>query len=137
MSILIVGGGSVGNGLAEALQDRGEEVVLIEKMRSRAGELSSRMPKVTVIHGDGDEPIILEEARISHATAVAAVTDQDEDNLIVCLLARREYGVGRTIARVNEPSNAWLFGERFGVDEAFPAGSADPVDLAGRLARRP
>jgi trk system potassium uptake protein TrkA len=66
--------------------------------------------------GDGTAPEILEEADIRQADVVAAVTGADETNLVVLNLARFEFGVRRTIGRVNNPKNAWLYGQEMGVD---------------------
>jgi len=71
---------------------------------------------VTVVCGDGDEPYVLDEANARSADAIVAATGHDEDNLVVCLLGKLEYNAPLTIARINNPANAWLFTERFGVD---------------------
>lgn len=133
MFVLVVGGGSVGEGLANALVTAGHEVALIERGHRRARELGERLAGVRIVHGDGDEPAVLEAAGISHAGAVAAVTNEDEDNLVACLLGRREYGVPATFARVNNPRNEWLFTERFGVDLAVSEDSLDVAHLAATM----
>lgn len=130
MQVLIVGGGRLGAALAGSLEEKGHAAVVVEKDAGRADELRTAHPRTTVVHGDGDEPAVLERAGISHAGAVAAMTDEDEDNLVACLLARREYGVAATYARVNDQRNAWLFGERFGVDQTVAAAGLDVRALA-------
>ena len=136
MFVLIIGGGRIGAGLAAALVELGVEVGIVEKNEARADEIRDSLGTVEVTHGDGDEPVVLESAHVSRAQIVAAMTDDDEDNLVACLLARREYAIPWTVGRVNNPKNAWLFGQRFEVDEAAPADSLDVVGLAEHLAAR-
>lgn len=119
MFIIIAGGGKVGANLAAQLHAEGHRVTVIEQHSDRIARLADLFPDLHVIHGDACEPVILETAQIGIANAVAAVTGDDEDNLVVCLLARREYGVTTTAARVNDPRNEWLFDERFGVDHTI------------------
>lgn len=133
MFVLIVGGGNVGEGLAQALLTGGHEVAIIEQRHRRSQALAERLPDVHIVHGDGDEPAILETAGISRAQAVAAMTNQDEDNLVACLLGRREYGVPATFARVNNPRNEWLFTQRFGVDLAISENNLDISGLASAV----
>lgn len=133
MNALIVGGGRIGLAIAEALLAEGHDVTVVEKSSAVAEKLRDSLPAAEVVHGDGDEPVVLEQARIMHAQVVAAVTDEDEDNLVTCLLAKREYAVGRTFARVNTATNEWLFGERFGVDEWLSAERIEPADVARRM----
>lgn len=116
MKVLIVGGGQVGSNLAKMLSSEGHLVTLIEVDRAKCAQLGERVGDVRIMCGDGDEPYLLEEADIRSAEAVIAATGDDEDNLVVCLLAKYEYGVAHTMARVNNPKNEWLFTERFGVD---------------------
>lgn len=134
MNILVVGAGRIGAALADALASAGHQVVVVEKVAEVAQRLRERMPGVEVVHGDGDEPVVLERANISRADVVAAMAHEDEDNLVACLLAKREYGVRSTFARVNQQSNEWLFGERFGVDSWMSAERIDPGALARQLA---
>ena len=136
MFVLIIGGGRVGAGLAAALVDRSVAVAIGEKNEARADEIRGSLGGVDITHGDGDEPVVLESAHVSRAQVVAAMTDDDEDNLVACLLARREYAIPWTVGRVNNPKNAWLFGKRFEVDEAAPSDSLDVVRLAERIAVR-
>jgi trk system potassium uptake protein TrkA len=119
MFILIAGGGKLGSNLATMLREADHEVTVVEQNAERAAQVAEQHPDVHVVHGDACEPVILEAAHVSRADAVAAVTGDDEDNLVVCLLGRREYGVDLSIARVNDPRNEWLFDARFGVDIAI------------------
>jgi len=119
MFILIAGGGKLGASLATMLREAHHEVTVIEQDAGRIQQITEEHPDITVVHGDACEPVILETADISRADAIAAATGDDEDNLVVCLLGRREYDVNLTIARVNDPRNEWLFDKRFGVDVAI------------------
>ncbi len=74
-----------------------------------------------MIHGDACEPGILEAAGAHNADLLLASTGEDEDNLVIALLAKRQFAVPRTLARVNDPDNTWLFDQRWGVDVALPA----------------
>jgi trk system potassium uptake protein TrkA len=116
MNGIIVGGGKTGAQLTRRLLDEGHQVKLIE-CRAEAGErLRKELPGDTVVTGDGSSPAILEEAGILSTQVLAAVTGEDEANLVITTLARYEYNVPRIIARVNNPRNAWLFMPEMGVD---------------------
>ncbi len=119
MFIIICGGGKVGANLATRLTEEGHRTTVIEQNGDRVERLADLFSELHVIHGDACEPVILETAQVSQADAIAAVTGDDEDNLVVCLLARREYNVGTTAARINDPRNEWLFDARFGVDHTI------------------
>lgn len=116
MFTVIVGGGKVGSHLAKTLAAEGHRVGLIEVDPDRCALLEDLMEGVTVTCGDGDEPYVLDEADVRNADALVAATGHDEDNLVVCLLGKLEYNVKLTVARINNPSNAWLFTSKFGVD---------------------
>lgn len=116
MFAVIVGGGKLGSNLASLLVEAGHRVTVVEQDHERVMTLEALDGGYSIVHGDGCEPVILESAHISRADVVAAVTGDDEDNLVVCLLGRREYDVDMTVARVNDPRNEWLFDRRFGVD---------------------
>ncbi len=119
MYIVIVGGGKVGSYLARMLKETGYEVTLVEERKEQVVKVLEDQPELNVILGDGCEPYILDEARVLKADAVVAVTGHDEDNIVVCMLAKLEYEVPNTIARINNPKNEWLFRESFGVDVAL------------------
>ena len=116
MNVVVVGGGKVGSNLARMLGAESHAVTLVEIDRAKCGVLRPALPNIRVMCGDGDEPSVLEDADVRASDVVVAATGDDEDNLVVCLLAKFEYGVLHTMARVNNPKNEWLFGERFGVD---------------------
>ncbi len=120
MKVVIAGGGSVGRFIAEQLTSGGHEVVLIDQDKAvvkRAGA-SGEPVGVEWLHGDACEVSTLTDARCSEADVVAAVTGDDEDNLVISLLAKQEFGVPRVVARVNNPKNEWMFDEMWGVDVA-------------------
>ncbi len=115
MFVLVVGGGKVGYYLAKELIESGHEVVLMEKDRARAEQIVDEIGSI-VIHHDGCEGKYLAEAGANRADIVAAVTGDDEDNLVICQMAKHHFDVPRTIARVNNPKNEELF-KHLGVDE--------------------
>jgi trk system potassium uptake protein TrkA len=118
MRIVITGGGAIGRHLSADLESRGHDVTLIEQDKDTVVELLAEIPQVNVIHGDGCEPWVLEQAEMKDADVVVAATGDDEDNLVTSLLAKQEWGVPRVIARVNHPKNEWLFTDQWGVDQA-------------------
>ncbi len=115
MFVLVVGGGKVGYYLAKELIESGHEVVLMEKERARADQIADEIGSIVVAH-DGCEGKYLGEAGCARAAIVAAVTGDDEDNLVICQMAKHHFDVPRTIARVNNPKNEDLF-RHLGVDE--------------------
>ena len=104
MYILIVGGGKVGSNLTSTLMKMGHEVTLIEGDRDRYALLEERFEHV-VRPGDGTELFVLERAGVERADLVVGVTGDDEDNIIVCQVAKEKYGVPKVIARINDPRN--------------------------------
>jgi trk system potassium uptake protein len=102
--ILIAGGGKVGSNLAATLLKMGHEVTLLEGDRERYVVLEEHFEHV-VRYGDATELWVLESAGVERADLVVAVTGDDEDNIIVCQVAKEKYGVGKVIARVNDPRN--------------------------------
>jgi trk system potassium uptake protein TrkA len=119
MFVIIVGGGKTGSQLASQLIDGGHKVKLIEDRPVVLERLRSELPEDVVVAGDGSSPSVLEGAGIENAQVLAAVTGEDEDNLVVTTLARFEFGVRRVIARINNPKNTWLFTPEMGVDVAL------------------
>src|SRR2546426_5553500 len=115
MFVLVVGGGKVGYYLTKELIESGHEVVLMEKDLDRAGQIADEIGSVVIAH-DGCEGKYLGEAGCNRADIVAAVTGDDEDNLVICQMAKHHFDVPRTIARVNNPKNEELF-KHLGVDE--------------------
>ena len=119
MNVIIVGGGRTGMHLARTLLEEGHQVKVIENRAAILERLRIEIPEQSIVPGDGSSPDILENAGIAQAQALAAVTGDDEDNLVITTLARFEFHVPRTIARVNNPKNAWLFNAGMGVDVAL------------------
>lgn len=114
MYILIVGGGKVGYYLARSLVNEGHEILLIEKEAKKCDRIAEELGSV-VMRGDGCEASTLGDAGTDRADIVVAVTGDDEDNLVVCQVAKKKFGVGRTIARINNPKNEEVF-RRLGID---------------------
>ena len=115
MFVLVVGGGKVGYYLSKELVEAGHEVVLLEKDAGRAAQIADEIGSIVLAH-DGCEGKYLGEAGANRADIVAAVTGDDEDNLVICQMAKHHFDVPRTIARVNNPKNEALF-KHLGVDE--------------------
>src|SRR6188472_4662124 len=115
MFVLVVGGGKVGYYLTKELVESGHEVALMEKDRTRATQIADEIGSIVIPH-DGCEGKYLGEAGCNRADVVAAVTGDDEDNLVICQMAKHHFDVPRTIARVNNPKNEALF-RHLGVDE--------------------
>lgn len=114
MYIIIVGGGKVGYYLAKTLLPYKHKVVVIEPQKELCEKIANEL-NIPVCNGDGTTIDKLNELDTSKAGAFIAVTGRDEDNLIACQLAKRNFGVKRTIARVNNPKNIQVF-EKLGVD---------------------
>ncbi|MDO8488885.1 MAG: NAD-binding protein [Candidatus Omnitrophota bacterium] len=114
MYILIVGAGKVGYFLAKRLCQGKHTVSVIDKDLQICEEIAKEL-ELLVINGDGCDPKMLEEAGIQRADVVAAVTGDDEDNLVVCQLAKEKFNLQRTVGRVNNPDNEHTFSE-LGID---------------------
>jgi trk system potassium uptake protein TrkA len=106
--IIIIGAGKVGWNLARELLDRDNEVTVIESDRRRYLTVEQELEH-NVQYGDASELWVLERAGVSRADMVIAVTGDDEDNLLICQVAREKYLVDRIIARVNNPRNREWF----------------------------
>jgi trk system potassium uptake protein TrkA len=119
MYIIIVGGGNVGFYLAKQLIQAGHEVLVLEKDRARYRTISEEMGEV-VMQGDGCQADQQMEAGFGRADAVVAVTGSDDDNLVVCQMAKMEFNVPRTISRISDPRNERLF-HQLGIDATVSA----------------
>src|SRR5206468_1222066 len=115
VKVAIAGAGNVGLYIATDLKQAGHDVLLIEENPDLVARLSPTVD-VNWFTGDACEVSNLHEAGISDADVMVAATGDDEDNLVVSLLAKQEFAVPRVIARVNHPKNHWLFNETWGVD---------------------
>jgi trk system potassium uptake protein TrkA len=114
MYVIVVGGGKVGYYLAKSLLEEKQEVLIIEQDAQRCQALSDELG-VNVMLGDGCEASTMEEAGMGRADVVVAVTGDDEDNLVVCQVAKQKFNVARTVARLNNPKNEKIF-RRLGID---------------------
>ncbi|MGQ4379551.1 TrkA family potassium uptake protein [Streptomyces sp. SAS_267] len=120
MKILIVGAGRLGTQIAQVLSAAHNDVILVEQDDDRVAALAT-LPRVRLMAGDACDSFLLERAEASSCDLVISATGCDEDNLVISLLAKRRFGVGRVAARVNDTENAWLFDQQWGVDVAVPA----------------
>ena len=119
MFVLIAGGGRTGTTLATMLLEQNHQVHVLESRKDILAHLHRDLPTEAIYEGNPTDPAILEQAGIQKAQVVAACTTNDADNLAICFLARQLYQVQRTIARINNPRNAWLFDQKFHVDAAL------------------
>lgn len=119
MFVIIVGGGRTGTQLAHMLLDQRHQVRIIDHRVDVLARLHREVPTEIIYEGSGLDLDTLAGAGIQEAHVVAATTTADEDNLVICYLARKQFGVPRTIARINDPRNAWLFDQKFCVDVAL------------------
>ncbi|MCX8024060.1 MAG: NAD-binding protein [Thermanaerothrix sp.] len=118
MFVIIAGGGRTGAQLARILVSQNHKVHLIEHRKDVLARIHRELPTEVVYEGNPIEPWVLEQAGIHEADVLAACTQSDEVNLTLCYFVRCRYQVPRTIARINNPHNAWLFDEKFHVDVA-------------------
>ena len=107
MRVIIAGGGSVGTAIAQDLQNRHHDVVLIEQDTAIAERLRTFLPGVSVIAADACEYAALSQADLRNADVVIAATGDDEDNLVVSWLSKQEFAVPRVISRINNQRNDW------------------------------
>ena len=114
MYIIVGGGGDVGYYLTKSLLNQGHEVLLLEKGSARFQALSDELGQ-SVVRGDACEARTMEEVGASRADIVIAVTGEDDDNLVICQMAKKRFSVGRTIARLNNPKNELIF-QKLGID---------------------
>jgi trk system potassium uptake protein TrkA len=116
MRVVIAGAGSVGRSIARELLHNGHQVLLIDK---DVDDVQARLvPAATWLLADACEISSLHEAGLAECDVVVAATGDDKANLVLSLLAKTEFGVPRTVARVNNPKNEWMFDEAWGVDVA-------------------
>ena len=116
MRVAIAGAGNVGRSIAAELVENGHEVLLID--RDPRAIKSDTLPEAEWLLADACELSSLEEAGIDTCDVAIAATGDDKANLVMSLLCKTEFGVPRTVARVNHPKNEWLFNEVWGVDVA-------------------
>ena len=128
MFVIIASGGRTGAQLASMLIAQKHTVHLIEDRPEVLARIHHELPTEVIYQGDPTSPHMLELAGIRECQVLAACTTVDADNLVLCYLGRSRYGVQRTIARINNPRNAWLFDAKFHVDVAI-----NQADLMAKL----
>ncbi len=114
MYIIVVGGGKVGFYLSKELINQGHEILVIEKDKRKSEVIADELGSV-VLRGDGCEASTMTEAGTNRADVVVAVTGDDEDNLVICQMAKSRFNVARTLARINNPKNERIF-KLLGID---------------------
>jgi trk system potassium uptake protein TrkA len=119
MFVLIAGGGLTAAHLATLLVQQNHQVRLIEHRREVLTSLHRELPTEVIYEGIPTDPQVLEQAGIREVDVLAACTSNDVENLVLCFFGRTRYHVPRTIARINNPRNAWLFDQKFHVDVAL------------------
>jgi trk system potassium uptake protein TrkA len=117
MNLIIVGGQKLAYFLSRIFTSKGYKVTIINEDKEEAKKLA-RMLKVTVVHGDGSDPQILEEAGANSTDALLALTPHDQDNLLICQLGIRHFHIPRTLALVNDPDNEEVF-LQLGISSVF------------------
>ncbi|TET40131.1 MAG: TrkA family potassium uptake protein [Dehalococcoidia bacterium] len=114
MYIIVVGGGKVGYYLSKTLLSEGHEVLILEKDAKKCEAITEELGSV-IVRGDGCEARTLADAGTERADMLIAVTNEDEDNLVACQVAKYKFKVPRTIARINNPKNERIF-KKLGID---------------------
>ncbi len=128
MFVIIAGGGRTGAQLARSLINGDHTVHVIDYRKEVLARIHKELPTEVIFPGNPLDIQILEQAGIKNANVFAATTTSDAENLTLCYIARQRYGIKRTIARVNNPRNAWLFDSKFHVDVAV-----NHADILSRL----
>lgn len=119
MFVFIAGGGRTGAQLASQLLAQDYQVRLVEHRRELLTHLHHELPTEVIFEGQATDPAVLRHAGLEKANVLVACTNDDATNLVLCYLARTMFKVRRTVARINNPRNAWLFDENFHVDETI------------------
>jgi len=117
MFVFIAGGGRTGSQLAMQLLDQNHQVRLVEHRRELLANLHHEIPTEVIYEGVATDPGVLKQAGLEKANVLVACTNDDSTNLVLCYLARTMFKVRRTVARINNPRDAWLFDQNFHVDE--------------------
>jgi trk system potassium uptake protein TrkA len=126
MRAVIAGAGRLGSQAARTLTEGGYTVTVVDQDGVRLAAVAALAeadgrPLGRALVGDACEPSVLEEAGALNVDLLVAATGEDEDNLVISLLAKRQFAVPHVVARINDMDNEWLFGERWGVDVKVPA----------------
>jgi trk system potassium uptake protein TrkA len=135
MYVVVVGAGKVGYYLAKELVEQGHEVLVIEKDAAKAERIAEELGDIS-LHGDGCEASIMEMAGFARADMVIAVTGDDEDNLVVCQVAKTKFNVPRSMARINNPKNEEIF-RKLGIDTTVSATAAILAQIEQELPSHP
>ncbi|MDR1323480.1 MAG: NAD-binding protein [Candidatus Margulisbacteria bacterium] len=122
MFIVVIGVGNVGRQLAANLAKEKHSLVLLDRQPEVCARMAESFPGALVVCGDGCDPGILEQACLDRAEVVTALTGDDEDNIVICQLAKERFNVKRTVARVNDSRNAKTFAA-LGVDVPVDSGA--------------
>ncbi|MGE5262775.1 MAG: potassium channel family protein [Acidobacteriota bacterium] len=115
MYIIVAGGGKVGYYLSKTLLNQGHEVLVIEKDKRKCEVITADLGSICQ-RGDATDSLLMEEAGMARADLAIAVTGDDEDNLMICQMAKKKFNVARTIARINNPKNEAIF-KLLGIDQ--------------------
>ncbi|MBE0670418.1 MAG: TrkA family potassium uptake protein [Anaerolineales bacterium] len=119
MYVFIAGGGRTGAQLASQLLAQDYQVRLIEHRRELLARLHHELPTEVIYEGQATDPTVLKQAGLEKANVLVACSNDDAANLVLCFLARTIFKTRRTVARINNPRNAWLFDKNFHVDETI------------------
>ena len=119
MFVFITGGGRTGAQLAAQLLQQNYEVRLVEHRKELLSRLHHELPTEVIFEGQPTDPNVLKQAGLERANVLVASTNDDAANLVICYLARTLFKIRRTVARINNPRNAWLFDKNFHVDETI------------------
>jgi trk system potassium uptake protein TrkA len=119
MFVFIAGGGRTGAQLAMQLLDQNHQVRLVEHRRELLALLHHEIPTEVIYEGVATDPNVLKQAGLDKANVLVACTNDDAANLVICYLARTMFQTRRTVARINNPRDAWLFDQSFHVDETI------------------
>ncbi len=128
MFVIIAGGGRTGAQLARSLLAENHVVRVIEYRKEVLTRIHKELPTEVIYPGNPLDTLVLEQVGIQEADVFAATSTSDAENLSLCYLVRERYKIKRTIARVNNPRDAWLFDKKFNVDVAV-----NQADILSRL----
>jgi trk system potassium uptake protein TrkA len=133
--IIIVGGGKIGYYLARQLLEDQHEVLVIEQDPEKCAQIAEELGEVVML-GDGCEASTLERAGMARADMVIALTGDDEDNLVVCQVAKHKFAVPHTVARINNPKNERIF-KKLGIDATISSTSVILAHIEQELPSHP
>lgn len=135
MYIIIVGGGKIGYYLAKQLLEDQHEVLIIEQDTEKCAQIADDLGEVVML-GDGCEAATLERAGMARSDMVIALTGDDEDNLVVCQVAKHKFDVPHTVARINNPKNETIF-KKLGTDATISSTSVILAHIEQELPSHP